>query len=254
MCNTSMSRSGAAAAVVLVALLASAGGGASADDRPASDFFSVDGVRIHYLVQGSGTPVLLVHGWYSSAELNWAAPGIVAALARNHRVIAPDLPEYGRSDKPAGAAAYGEQWIEDMARLLDHLSVPKAHIIGYPMGGMVALKFTARHPDRAVSQLLGGMGYMREGGALQKTWAGMRDTASRSVSELALTPEQVKAVRTPTEIVVGGKDFVKKLYVDPLLAVRRDWPVVEIDGADHISCILKSQFRDELARWLDRQG
>jgi pimeloyl-ACP methyl ester carboxylesterase len=219
-------------------------------DQPVSAYLSLKGVNIHYIVQGSGSPVVLVHGWQSSAQLNWQAPGILAALARKHRVIALDLPGYGRSDRPAAADAYGAQWIEDVLGLLDHLAVRQAHIVGYSMGGMVALKFTADHPDRVMSVALGGMGLLRRGGGMQQAWTFMPDTASRGVAELALTPEQVKSVRAPVEIVVGSNDPVRRLYIGPLLEVRRDWPVVEIADADHLTCLFKAQFIDELARWL----
>ena len=227
-------------------------GSARAADKPVSDFFSVNGVRIHYLVQGSGSPVVLIHGWYSSAQLNWVDPGTMAVLARHHMVIALDLPGYGRSDRPDGPDAYGEQWIEDINHLLDHLAVPKAHIVGYSLGGMIALKFVVKYPQRVVSGALGGMGYMKQGGVLQKIWGGMRGSSSQNVGELALTPDQVRTVRTPMEILVGSNDPVRRLYVDPLLAIRSDWPVVEIDGAGHLTCIFKSQFKQELARWLDQ--
>lgn len=230
------------------------GGSARAGNPPVSDFLSVNGVRVHFLVQGEGAPVVLIHGWYSSAALNWVDPGIMAALAGSHRVIALDLPGYGRSDRPKASDAYGAHWIEDIDRLLDHLAVRKAHVVGYSMGGMVALKFVVDHPERVKSVALGGMGYMKQGGALQKVWAAMKEPSSRGVSQLALTADQVRTVGAPVEILIGSRDSMRKLYVDPLLAVRNDWPVVEIEGADHITCILKSQFRDELAKWLDRNS
>ena len=77
-----------------------------------SAFFYVNGVRIHYLVQGSGPPVVLIHGWQSSAEATWEKPGTIAALARNHRVVALDLPGYGRSDKPVTSDAVSlDSWV-----------------------------------------------------------------------------------------------------------------------------------------------
>jgi pimeloyl-ACP methyl ester carboxylesterase len=94
---------------------------ARAEPRATSAFFSANGVKIHYLEQGSGPPVVLIHGLDSSAERNWQMSGIMAALARTHRVVALDLPGYGDSDKPATPKAYGAQWSEDVGRLLDHL-------------------------------------------------------------------------------------------------------------------------------------
>jgi pimeloyl-ACP methyl ester carboxylesterase len=218
-----------------------------------SAFFSVNGISIHYLVQGNdGPPVVLIHGWASSAEGTWETPGTMAVLARNHRVIALDLSGFGNSDKPATPDAYGVQWSEDVGSLLDHLAIDKAHIIGYSMGGIVTLKFAVDHPDRMLTGALVGMGLVEQGGAEQQEWAQMHDQASRSVADLALTSDQVKAVRLPFEMLVGSNDPARRLVVEPLLAVRRDWPVVEIADADHVSCLFKSQFKDELASWLDR--
>lgn len=218
---------------------------------PESQFFDAKGVKIHYLIEGSGEPVVLIHGLDSSARINWQMPGTIDALAKDHQVIALDLPGYGESDKPADPAAYGEQWIDDVILLLDHLDIRKAHIVGYSMGGMIALKLIAEHPERVISGTLGGAGWLREDSILQKIWAHMRSPGARSISELALTADQLKAIRVPVEILVGDRDPMKKLYVEPLESVRSDWRVIEIEGAGHLTCVVKKQFIDELEKWLD---
>jgi pimeloyl-ACP methyl ester carboxylesterase len=218
---------------------------------PESQFFDAKGVKIHFLIEGTGEPVVLIHGLDSSARINWQMPGTIDALARDHQVIAVDLPGYGESDKPADPAAYGEQWVDDVILLLDRLNIRKAHIVGYSMGGMVALKLIAEHPERVISGTLGGAGWLRADSILQKIWAHMRSPGARSISELALTADQLKAIRTPVEILVGDRDPMKKLYVEPLESVRSDWRVIEIEGAGHLSCIVKKQFIDELEKWLD---
>lgn len=216
-----------------------------------SQFFDAKGVKIHFLIEGTGEPVVLIHGLDSSARVNWQMPGTIDALARDHQVIAIDLPGYGESDKPDDPAAYGEQWIDDVILLLDRLNIRKAHIVGYSMGGMVALKLIAEHPERVISGTLGGAGWLREDSILQKIWAHMRSPGARSISELALTADQLKAIRIPVEILVGDRDPMKKLYVEPLESVRSDWRVIEIEGAGHLNCIVKKQFIDELEKWLD---
>ena len=216
-----------------------------------SQFFDAKGVKIHFLIEGTGEPVVLIHGLDSSARINWQMPGTIDALAKDHQVIALDLPGYGESDKPDDPAAYGEQWIDDVILLLDRLDIRKAHIVGYSMGSMVALKLIAEHPERVISGTLGGAGWLREDSILQKIWTHMRSTGARSISELALTADQLKAIRIPVEILVGDRDPMKKLYVEPLESVRSDWRVIEIEGAGHLNCIVKKQFIDELEKWLD---
>jgi pimeloyl-ACP methyl ester carboxylesterase len=134
--------------------------------------------------------------------------------------------------------------------LLDHLNIRKAHIVGYSMGGMVALKLIAEHPDRVLSGTLGGVGWLPDGGFLQKVWAHMRSVSSRGVSELALTEQELQAIRIPVLILVGDRDPMRKLYVVPLQKVRNDWQVIEIQGAGHLNCIFKKQFIEEIEKWL----
>jgi pimeloyl-ACP methyl ester carboxylesterase len=219
---------------------------------PESQFFDAKGVRIHYLVEGTGEPVVLIHGLDSSARMNWELPGVIDVLAKDHQVIALDLPGYGQSDKPVDPEAYGLQWVEDVILLLDHLKIQKAHIVGYSMGGMVALKLVAEHPDRVISGTLGGMGWLKEGSLLQRVWAHMRSVSARGASELALTEDELKSIRVPMEILVGDRDPMRPMYVVPLQSVRNDWPVIEIQGAGHITCIMKQQFKEELEQWLDK--
>jgi pimeloyl-ACP methyl ester carboxylesterase len=218
---------------------------------PQSQFFDAKGVRIHYLVEGTGEPVVLIHGLDSSARVNWEMPGTIDALAKDHQVIAIDLPGYGQSDKPLEPDAYGLQWVEDVVLLLDHLKIQKAHIVGYSMGGMVALKLIAEHPDRVLSGTLGGMGWLQAGSILQRVWAHMRSVSGKGVSELALTEGELKAITVPVEILVGDRDPMRRLYVAPLQKVRSDWRVIEIQGAGHLNCIFKQQFIEEIEKWLD---
>lgn len=227
--------------------------------EPSSDSFDAHGVKLHYLVQGAGEPVILIHGLYASADINWVKPGIFSALAKDHQVIALDMPGHGLSDKPEAADAYGKQMAEDVVLLMDHLKLARAHIVGYSMGGMVAMKLIATHPDRALSCVLGGMGWLREGSPLQKTWEQMRvrreggrvpAACVHGFAELAVTEEQVKPIQLPVLILIGDRDPVKRLYVAPLQAVRGDWPTIEIKDAGHLNCIVKPQFTEEIVKWV----
>jgi pimeloyl-ACP methyl ester carboxylesterase len=226
---------------------------------PLSRFFAANGVRLHYLVQGAGEPVVLIHGLYASAEINWQRPRTLALLAKHHQVLALDLPGHGRSDKPATADAYGRQMVEDVILLLDHLRIRAAHVVGYSMGGMVALKLIAEHPDRVLSGTLGGMGWLQEGSVLQRIWERLParrqgltpGVCATSAGQLALTRAELTAIEVPVAVVVGDRDPVRELYVAPLRTVRQDWPVIQIRGAGHLNCILKPDFREAIARWVD---
>ncbi len=120
-----------------------------------------DGTRIHYMLQGSGEPVLLVHGYGVSANINWKMPGIWSALAREFRVIALDVRGHGRSGKPHDVDQYGLRMVDDVVRLMDHLGLSQAHLVGYSMGGFILLHLLARQPHRFLSAVLGGSGGIR---------------------------------------------------------------------------------------------
>jgi pimeloyl-ACP methyl ester carboxylesterase len=127
--------------------------------------FDSNGVKIHYLVEGQGEPVLLIHGFTSSIQGQWNAPGILKALAKDYRVIAFDNRGHGKSGKPHEPKQYGMEMVEDAVRLLDHLKIKRAHVVGYSMGAMITLKLLVTHPERLLSATLGGSGGLREGAA-----------------------------------------------------------------------------------------
>ncbi len=104
------------------------------------------GVRLHVLMAGEGTPVLLLHGFPQSS---YAWREIVAPLvAAGYRVIMPDMRGYGLSDKPRSAAQYATPvLVSDMKNLLGTLGHGRAHVVGHDWGGVVAWHFTASHPE-----------------------------------------------------------------------------------------------------------
>jgi pimeloyl-ACP methyl ester carboxylesterase len=122
-------------------------------------FFDSNGVKLHYTVQGQGGPVVLIHGFSVNSEFQWTLPGITKALAREHQVICLDCRGHGRSGKPHDPKMYGNEMVEDVVRLLDHLKIAKAHVVGYSMGGFITLKLLAVHPDRLLSATTGGAGW-----------------------------------------------------------------------------------------------
>ena len=231
------------------------------NSRPGSaDTFDANGVKLHYVVEGKGQPVVLIHGLTSSIKMNWQMPGVINMLSKNYQVIALDLPGHGESDKPTTEAAYGAEMVEDVVRLMDHLNIRRAHIVGYSMGGMITMKFLATHQDRVLSAIVGGMGWMRDGGSLQNFWGRIPDreggrtpsACARSLGKLALSEAELRAINVPVEVIVGDRDPTKRLYVAPLEQVRKDWPQVEIKDAGHLNCIAKPEFKEAIAAWLSK--
>jgi len=244
----------------IVILLCHAGlqtaGAAERPRAPRPQTLDSNGVKISYSVKGQGEPVILIHGWLSSGWINWDLPGTTSLLAEDYQVITLDMPGHGLSDKPLDEAAYGLELVEDVVRLMDHLKIKKAHLVGYSMGGIITAKLLAKHPDRALSATLGGMGWLREGGLEQKFFASGRQASRaagvcfQSLGKLALTEDEIKSIKVPVVVLFGDSDPLRKLYAEPLKEVRKDWQVIDIPDADHMTCIFKQRFRDEIQHWL----
>ena len=135
-------------------LLFRAAGGEGRGARPEQPSFDSDGVPIHYLVTGraEGEPVVLIHGFAGNIETGGQ---VIAVLQKDYKVIALDCRGHGGSGKPHDPAKYGVEMANDVARLLDHLKIDKAHVVGYSMGSGIALNFAVHHPEpRAHSRRL----------------------------------------------------------------------------------------------------
>ena len=118
-------------------------------------FFDSNGVRIRYVEQGRGDAILLIHGNGGSLD-GWVASGVLPNLARDYRVIALDARGHGKSGKPHDVAAYGREMGLDVLRLLDHLGIQRAHIIGYSMGASITANLLTSHAERFITATLGG--------------------------------------------------------------------------------------------------
>ena len=117
-------------------------------------------VEIAYLDEGDGDPIVLVHGFASTKEVNWVHPGWVATLTRDgRRVIALDNRGHGASGKLYDPSAYHSATMADDVRaLLDHLKIERADVMGYSMGARITAFLAVKHPGRVRSAILGGLG------------------------------------------------------------------------------------------------
>src|SRR5277367_5454592 len=122
--------------------------------------FSHNGVEIAFLDEGSGEPIVLVHGFASNKEANWVAPGWFSTLTRlGRRVIALDDRGHGKSTKLYDPADYHSAIMaEDVRALIDHLGLGRVDVMGYSMGARITAFLALAHPDRVRSAVLGGLG------------------------------------------------------------------------------------------------
>lgn len=118
------------------------------------EVFDSNGVTIRYVTEGNGEAVVLIHGWMSDSGM-WGRLDSNPA-AKEYQLIALDLRGHGKSDKPHDAANYDAEVAVDVIRLLDHLKIEKAHLVGYSSGSFVAGKVAATYPNRVRSVVFGG--------------------------------------------------------------------------------------------------
>jgi len=196
--------------------------------------------QLAFLDEGSGDPIVLIHGFASTREFNWVMPGWVKMLVNTgYRVIAADNRGHGESSKYYSEADYSlEIMTEDIVALMDHLGVPRAHIMGYSMGARITCTMAIKHGARCQKLILGGNGYaMVEGsgdwspvhdalltgnpeGISDARGAGFRTFADRTGSDrkaLAacltgvrqlISADAIAAIENQTLIAVGTRDDV----------------------------------------------
>ena len=127
----------------------------------ASRSFLSNGVKIQYLDEGKGETLVLLHGSGGGYD-DFAYSGVIRALRKDYRILAPDARAHGRSGHPREVERYGMEMIEDVVRLLDQVGVDQAHVLGFSMGARIAAKLMVTHPERLRSVILAGGGARRD--------------------------------------------------------------------------------------------
>ena len=229
--------------------------------------FDSDGINIRYFSEGQGEALVLIHGFSGSAETAWIRPGVFDALVgAGFHVIALDNRGHGGSDKPHDPASYGVNMAEDVRRLLDHLGLERAHVVGYSMGGKIANTFRSRHPQRLITLTLGGYGWPWRGQAvtLEESRKNLMQrppmpgndlealAAYRVVSnDLVPSEEDLRANSIPTLSIVGTEDTVVLRGGDNVGTFRETMAHVEaVDmpgtHAGPEGVLYKAEFADEI--------
>jgi 2-succinyl-6-hydroxy-2,4-cyclohexadiene-1-carboxylate synthase len=163
--------------------------------------FDAAGVRLHAELEGEGPPLLLLHGFTGSTR---SMESLAAGLRDRHRVIRLDLIGHGRSEAPRELAPYAmERCVDQVAAALDVLGVERVHVLGYSMGGRVALALAALRAEKLHSAILIG------------ARAGIEEPSEREKRRRA---DEALAARIEEE---GVEAFVDRWMALPLFASQR---------------------------------
>ncbi len=243
--------------------------------------FKSDGVEIAYIDEGAGDPVLLIHGFASNHRVNWIDTGWVKFLTDNgFRVIALDNRGHGQSQKLYELADYGAPLMaEDARRLLDHLGIKRADVMGYSMGARITAFLALAHPDRMRSAIFGGLGINMVRGmagtgpiahALEadsidqvtnptaRTFRAFAEQTGSDLKALAacirsardpITAEALGGLKCPVLVAVGTEDVVGGSAAG-LAELIPGGQALDLPGRDHMKAVGDRGYKDGVLTFL----
>jgi pimeloyl-ACP methyl ester carboxylesterase len=241
-------------------------------------------VEIAYLDEGEGDPIVLVHGFASSKNVNWVYPTWVSDLRKDgRRVIALDNRGHGESEKLYDPALYSiPAMASDTLALMDHLDIARADVMGYSLGARIAAWLGLKQPARLRSAILGGIGIaMIEGGgpgenvatALEApTLEDVTDPVGRTFRAFAdqtrsdrlalaaclrgsrglMAREEAAAIAVPVLIAVGTVDEVAG-SAEALGKIIPGSEVLDIPNRDHMRAVGDKVYKTGVTDFLSRR-
>ncbi|MCV0369060.1 alpha/beta hydrolase [Filomicrobium sp.] len=245
--------------------------------------FQSDGVEIAYLDEGHGPPILLVHGFASNVAMNWAATNWLTTLTKaGRRVIAIDNRGHGQSEKLYDTAQYGAPLMaEDCRRLLDHLQIERADVMGYSMGARICAFLALAHPTRVHAAIFAGLGFNMVRGmagtgpiahALEadsiddvanptaRTFRAFAEQTKSDLKALAacirssrapITREDIARISCPVLVAVGSDDVIGGSAVE-LAKLIPGAEAYEIAGRDHMKAVGDAGYKKAVLEFLSR--
>lgn len=244
-------------------------------------FFDSDGVEIAYSDEGDGEPIVLLHGFASNITFNWVDPGWIRHLLRDgRRVIAMDHRGHGQSAKLHNLEDYGAPIMcEDARRLLDHLGLENADVMGYSMGARITAFLALAHPHRVRSAIFGGLGYNMVRGmagtgpiasaleapsiddvtnATARTFRAFAEQTGSDLKALAacirssrdpLSTDDVSRIACPVLVAVGSDDVIGG-SAEKLAEMIPHGKALEIKGRDHMKAVGDPSYKRAVSEFL----
>ncbi|HEY1746751.1 MAG TPA: alpha/beta fold hydrolase [Xanthobacteraceae bacterium] len=243
--------------------------------------FLHDDVEIAFRDEGEGPPVVLVHGFASNKDVNWAYTSWITALtAAGRRVIALDNRGHGASRKLYDPAAYHSAIMADDVRaLLDHLQLAHADVLGYSLGARIAAFLALAHPGRVRSAVFGGLGMglvdglndtdkiaraleaptladvSEPGGHMYRAFAEKTHSDLRALSACirgarqTMSREDVARIAVPVLVAVGENDQVAG-SPEGLAVLIPGAQAFRIPGRDHMLAVGDRRFKEAVWSFL----
>ncbi len=244
--------------------------------------FQSDGVRIAYDVIGEGDPILLIHGFASTANVNWRDTGWVSTLENAGRsVILIDNRGHGASEKLYDPKLYGAPIMaDDAVALLDHLGLKKVDIMGYSMGARITAFITLNHAAYVHRSIFAGLGINMVhgvgdpepiakaleadsvddvddlGGRMFRAFAEQTKSDLKALaacmrsSRQKINLEQLSAVSTPVLVAVGSKDAIAGSGAE-LASLIPGAQVLDIVGRDHMRAVGDKVYKQGVIEFLE---
>lgn len=246
--------------------------------------FDSDGVAIAFTDEGAGPATLLIHGFASNHRVNWVSTSWTRDLvAAGRRVVALDNRGHGESGKPLNPEAYHPILMaEDARRVLDHLGIERADVIGYSMGARIAAFLALAHPERVRSAVFSGLGEGMVKGVgpaepiaaallapsldavTDERAAGFRRFADQtgadrralaaciSAVRQVLTPEELARISVPVLVAVGTEDEIGG-SAEALAKLIPGAEFYAIEGRDHMKAVGDRRHKAAVLAFLARQ-
>jgi pimeloyl-ACP methyl ester carboxylesterase len=177
----------------------------SGQQKPATGYAPVNGLKMYYEIRGQGEPVVLLHGAFMAISNNFHWAEWIGELSKTRKVIAIEMQGHGRTADTGRDFTY-DNLADDVAALLDHLKIPSADVIGYSLGGGVALNCAIRHPDK-VRKVVSISAVFRQNGWTKETLDAFPNLTAEVFKGTPIEADYKRLSPTPNEF----PNFVKRV-------------------------------------------